>query len=270
MINGIHSIGGVRVEDIVLEFKESYAAHHSATEYTVLNMGRELAQFIDNYIESVMSHEKTVGLEVIVAGFSQSEVKTLNRYGEIYSYLWEDSRKHRQRELTNKESEFDTFYGGQPVAIDRFRYGIDDWILYRMLIRKNWLFKDTQRYIANELKNKSIDISQILKIKPPENMSEYNIFQLFSDGKPGKTAGETIRNIKEGMTDRLQTMEGLFSLQTAINYCSFLMFCAYAHSSFSCVIPVVGSEMRIASITRHEGFQFKRIWEIQTPSPPFR
>jgi hypothetical protein len=270
MINGVHSIGGVRVEDIILDFKESYAANHSATEYAVSNMGQELAQFIDDYIQSMMSQGKNVQLEVIVAGFSQSKAKTPNKYGEIYSYIWEDSRKHRPRELTNKESEFSTFYGGQPAALDRFRYGIDDWILYRMLTRKDWLFDQTRYYIQSELRKKSINIPQIWEIKQPKNMSEYNIFQLFSSGKPGKTVGETIRNIKEGMKDRLQTMEGLFSLQTAINYCGFLMFCAYAHSSFSFVIPVVGSEMRIASITRHEGFQFRRVWEIQTPSPPFR
>jgi hypothetical protein len=270
MINGVHSIGGVRVEDIIFEFKALYAANHSPTEYAVSNMGKELAQFIDAYIESVMSQKKTVGLEVIVAGFSQNKAKTANKYGEIYSYIWENSRKHRPREVTTKESEFDTFYGGQTAALDRIRYGIDDWILFRMLERKHLLFEQTQYYIDKELKKKSINIPQIWEINEPKNMSEYNIFKLFSSGKPGKTVGETIKNIKEGMKDRLQTMEGWFSLQTAINYCSFLMFCAYAHSSFSYVIPVVGSEMRIASITRHEGFQFRRIWEIQTPSPPFR
>jgi hypothetical protein len=270
MINGFHSIGGIRVEDIIFEFNELYAAKHLATEYAVSNMGQELAKYIDNYIQKVMSSGKNVRLEVIIAGFSKSKAKNQNRYGEIYSYVWENSQKHRVRELTTKENEFGTFYGGQPTALDRFRYGIDDWILYRMLTRKNWLFERTLYYIQCELRKKSIDIPQILEIDPPKNISEYNIFQLFSSGKPGKTVGETLRNIKEGMKDRLQTMEGLFSLQTAINYCSFLMFCAYAHSSFSFVIPVVGSEMRLASITRDEGFQFRKAWEIQAPSPPFR
>ena len=71
------------------------------------------------------------------------------------------------------------------------------------------------------------------------------------------------------MDERFGTMERLFSLQTAVNYCVFLMSCAYAHSAFTFVIPVVGSEMRVASITRSEGFKFRRVWEIEAPGPPF-
>jgi hypothetical protein len=43
-----------------------------------------------------------------------------------------------------------------------------------------------------------------------KNMSEYNVFKLFSSGLQGKTIGETLRNIKENMDDRFQTMERLY------------------------------------------------------------
>lgn len=162
------------------------------------------------------------------------------------------------------------WHGGQPTAIDRFKFGIDDWVIYRMLEQKNWLYQQVRYYIYNKLK-KTKDVPEILEIEPPKNISQYNIFQLFSDGQPGRTSGKTIKNIKEGMTDlRLMTMESQFSLQTAVNYCSFLLSCAYALSAFTFVTPVVGSEMRVGSITRNEGFRFRRVWEIQTPGPPFR
>lgn len=275
MINGLNSVGGIRLEDIIEEFHEEYSKVHSSDEFSVADMSRDLAKHIQKHIDTTLGEQMTITLELILAGFSKTKKsnrkkqRTGNKYGEIYSYFWEDSRKWKSRPVSNVDGEFLTYYGGQPTALDRFRYGIDDWVIYRMLKRKNWLYEQVRYYIYNQLKAKSIDVPQILNVDAPKNMSQYNIFQLFSSGQQGDKMGETIRNIKQNMEDRLQTMEGLFSLQTAVNYCIFLMSCAYAHSAFSFVIPVVGSEMRIASVTRHEGFKFRRIWQIEAPSPPF-
>ena len=275
MINGTNSIGGVRVEDVIEEFQEIYSNKHSSDEFSVASMAHDLASHIQYYIDTNLGKTSKVNLEVILAGFSRTKKRIRKKqrngykYGEIYSYFWEDTRKSRFRLVSNIDGEFVTFYGGQPSAIDRIRYGIDDWIIYTMLNNKDSLYEQVRRYIYNQLKRKSIDVPEILKVKTPGNLSEYNIFQLFSSGEQGKTIGETLRNIKENMDDRLQTMEGWFSLQTAVNYCMFLMSCAYAHSVFTFVNPVVGSEMRVASITRTEGFRFRRIWQIETPGPPF-
>jgi hypothetical protein len=275
LINGFHSIGGIRIEDIIEEFEEIYANTHSSSDYEVSDLAEKMANHIQHYIETGMSKDENINLEIILAGFSRTKkndansIKKQNRYGEIYSYLWEDTRTPRLRPISVKDGEFTTFYGGQPAALDRFRYGIDEWVLYRMLYRKDWLYEQVRYYIYNQLKKESKDIPEILKVEAPNNLSEYNIFQLFSSGQQGKTAGETIRNVKEGMKDKLNTMEGMFSLQTAVNYCNFLLSCAYAHSAFTFVLPVVGSEMRVASITRREGFKFRKVWEIQTPSAPF-
>jgi hypothetical protein len=284
MTNGFHSIGGTRVEDIIEEYQEIYTKKYSAEEYSLADISKRLINHIQCYINESLKQERNVSLEVIIAGFSKRKIQTItnrkknkpikennnkNRYGEIYSYIWEDKPHSRTRTLPNRDGEFFTLYGGQPTAIDRFKFGIDDWVLYRMLEQKDWLYQQIRYYIYNKLK-RTKDIPEILEIEPPKNISQYNIFQLFSDGQPGKKSGETIRNIKEGMTDRLRTMESQFSLQTAINYCSFLLSCAYALGAFTFVIPVVGSEMRVGSITRNEGFRFRRVWEIQTPGPPFR
>ena len=68
--------------------------------------------------------------------------------------------------------------------------------------QKDWLYEQIRYYIYNKLK-RTKDIPEILEVDPPKNISQYNIFQLFSDGRPGKTPGETIRNIKEGMKQRM-------------------------------------------------------------------
>lgn len=275
LINGVHSIGGVLVEDIIEEFGEIYANTNSPGNYEVSDLAQKMAGHIQKYIETRTGKDKKISLELLLAGFSKTKnkdadsIEKQNRYGEIYRYFWEDARKPRFRPLSVKDGEFATFYGGQPAALDRFRYGVDEWVLKRMLFRKDWLYVQVRQYIYNKLRKESKDVPEILKVEPPNNLSECNIFQLFSSGQQGKTAGETIRNVKEGMKDKLNTMEGMFSLQTAINYCNFLLTCAYAQSAFTFVLPVVGSEMRVASITRRDGFKFRKVWEIQTPSAPF-
>jgi hypothetical protein len=288
MTNGFHSIGGTRVEDIIDEYQEIYAKKSSAEEYCMADISEGLINHVQRYIDGSLKRERKINLEIIIAGFSKGKIQTIrnrkknkpvnannnsnkNRYGEIYSYIWEDKPKSRMREtLPTKDLEFFTLYGGQPTAIDRFRFGIDDWVLFRMLEHKDWLYEDIRRYIYNKLK-RTKNIPEILEVEPPRNISQYNIFKLFSKGRPGKTPGETIRNIKQGMEDlKLHTMESQFSLQTAVNYCSFLLGCAYALSAFTFVTPIVGSEMRVGSITRNEGFKFRKVWEVQTPGPPFR
>jgi len=270
MINGLNSVGGIRVEDIIEEFQEMYSSKHSSDQFSVANMARELAKYVQRY-----TNRRKIDLELVLAGFSTTKKsnpkkqKNGYKYGEIYSYFWEDSRTPRLRPVSNKDTEFLTYYGGQPTAIDRFRYGIDEWVIHKMLERKDDLYEDVRDYIYNQLNKKDINVPEILEVKAPTNMSEYNIFQLFSSCEPKKTIGETIKDIKEKMDDRFETMEGLFSLQTAVNYCIFLLSCAYAHSAFTFVVPVVGSEMRVATITRTEGFKFRRIWQIEAPSPPF-
>lgn len=270
MINGLNSIDGIRVEDIIEEFQDMYSNRHSSDQFSVANMARDLAKYVQRY-----TNRKKVDLELVIAGFSKTKRSNRKKqkngytYGEIYSYFWEDSGKPRLRRVSNKDTEFSTYYAGQPTAIDRFIYGIDEWVIFKMLENKDYLYEDVRDYIYNQLNKKNIKVPQILEVKAPTKMSEYNIFRLFSDCDPKKTIGETIKDIKEKMYTRFNTMEGWFSLQTAVNYCMFLLSCAYAHSAFTFVLPVVGSEMRVATITRTEGFKFRRIWQIEVPGPPF-
>ena len=58
MINGINSIGGVRVEDIIEEFEEIYRNKFSIDEYDVANMAKGLNDHIQYYIDSTLRKEK--------------------------------------------------------------------------------------------------------------------------------------------------------------------------------------------------------------------
>src|SRR5688500_277615 len=182
MINGFNSIDGIRVEDIIEEFQDMYSNRHSSNEFSIADMARDLAKYVTRYTK-----HKKVDLELVIAGFSKTKKsnrkiqKNGYRYGEIYSYFWEDSGKPRKRLVSRKDSEFSTYYAGQPTALDRFTYGIDEWVILNMLERKDDLYRDVRRYIYNQLSKKNIKIPEILDVQAPTNMSEYNIFQLFSN-----------------------------------------------------------------------------------------
>ncbi|PON14419.1 hypothetical protein C2W62_29150 [Candidatus Entotheonella serta] len=73
---------------------------------------------------------------------------------------------------------------------------------------------------------------------------------------------QLIQNVKEGMLQKFETMGRFFSLQVAVDYCTFLASCSYAVNNFTFMIPGVGSEMRVATVTQEEGFQFTKIWNV--------
>jgi hypothetical protein len=127
-----------------------------------------------------------------------------------------------------------------------------------MLNRRELLFNKVRDYIFEELRKKGVTMSTDTNIPVPD-LTKFDIFSLLSEYKLAGSSGQTIKNIKEGIPEKLETMERFFSLQTAVNYCSFLMSCAYAENSFTFIIPSVGSEMRVESITRAEGFRFRII-----------
>jgi hypothetical protein len=275
MINGTGSIGGRTVEDIISEFNENVPESDSSN-YSLEEVSRRLGTMINHVI---MEYKKPVSLELIVGGYSKGKKSTGRRYGEIYSLRWKkvvtpgtfpSKYTFHLRPVYNKDRQFGTHYGGQPKIPDRFKYGIDDYHLQEMWKRRIPLFKSAEKFILNDLKRRGVKISRNYSSKPPDRLQDFDIYSLFSEYEPGGTGSEIIRKVKENMIWKLNTMEGYFSLQTAVNYCSFIMWCAYAENAFTLVLPTVGSEMRIATITREKGFDLIRQWNIQSPGPPFR
>jgi hypothetical protein len=280
MVNGSGSVAGITVEDIIQDFDDEYKTIQKPDDYDMVTMANTLGQKIQQIINDNNKDNKDVPrMEIIIAGYSKIKNSNKNvnkrRSGEIYSLQWDGKpNSYKLKIMINSDTEFGTCYGGQPTMLDRFRYGIDDWVLYEMLENREWVFGEVKSFIFDELKKKGIDIpvniGEELKL-PSDDLTKFNVFKLISpEYVIHESVGLTLKSIKENTVSCLQTMEKFFSLQVAINYCSFLMSCAFAQNAFTMVVPTVGSEMRVASITRDEGFKFRRIWEIQTPGPPFR
>jgi hypothetical protein len=283
MLNGDGQIGHRTIEDIILEFGEEYPKVQQTDNYNLRQLTQDLAGKIQKIIDTEIKGNNP-WLEVIIGGYSKGESSGGTRYGEIYSLVWEH-KPVRFRNIYNQDTEFGTHYGGEPKTIDRFQYGIDDNMIFEMMNRREKLFNQARDYISKELRRKDIwknkrrknkrsvgrvNSDDVMTIPMPKPLKEFDIFNLISDYQIGATPGENVKNIKDGSVTRLRTLVKFLSLQAAVNYCTFLMSCAYAENAFTFVIPTVGSEMRIASVTRDEGFRFRKIWEIQTPSSPFR
>lgn len=275
MINGTGSIGGRTIEDVIAEFNED-ATKIDIKNYSLEDVSRRLGKMINN---AIVEYKKPVSLEVIVGGYSKGKKSVGRRYGEIYSMRWKKALPAGRfaskytfnlRPVYNKDRQFGTHYGGQPKIPDRFKYGIDDYHLQEMWKRRNSLYKSAEKYVLEKLRRGGFRIPQNYSSEPPKKLRDFDIYSLFSVYVPDGSGSEIIRRVKENMIWKLNTMEGYFSLQTAVNYCSFLMWCAYAENAFTLVLPTVGSEMRIATVTREKGFETIRQWNIQSPGPPFR
>jgi hypothetical protein len=267
MLNGAGSIVGRTIEDILSEFAEGYQAVQPVDNYSLQQLAVDLGNSIQQLINSHTPNRNPL-LEIIIGGYSRGKRANGKRYGEIYSMLW-NYQPYRLRVPYDKDSEFGTHYGGQPKVLDRFQYGIDDWMITTMWERRSKVFDQVCEYVISELSKRGVKVPDDISIPVP-GLAGFDIYSLLSDYEVGETPGATVRNMKEGVVGSLETMEKFFSLQAAVNYCTFLLSCAYAENAFTFVVPSVGSEMRVASITRDEGFKFRKIWEIQTPSSPFR
>ena len=255
MLNGAGSIGGSTIEDLVLQFSEFNES--SPDDYALQQLAQDLGAFVQEHVPSGQDPL----LEVIVAGYSRGDAAGGRRFGEIYSLLWE-RRPVVVRPLYSSDTEFGTHYGGQPQALDRFRYGIDDWIIADMLERRSELYQQAHDYVLEKLSEDGVEIPQGTSVAMP-TLADFDVLGLVSDYKIGGTPGETVKNIKEGMSQRFETMERFFSLQVAVDYCTFLASCSYAVNNFTFMIPGVGSEVRVATVTLQDGFDYRQKWQVE-------
>jgi hypothetical protein len=260
MVNGAGIIGGRGVQVIISDFAEAYNA--SEGDYSLGELARALREFVQGEIRHRAAGQNPL-LELIVCGYSRGSSAEDRRYGELYSLKWENA-PGVVRSKYDRDEEFGTHYGGQPQALDRFQYGLDDWMIAGMLERREALFNQVQSYILAHLKGKGHRIPAGHRAPFPD-LGTFNVLSLVSNFDFGETPGETVRNVKEGALQRFFTMERFFSLQVAVDYCSFLMSCAYAVNNFTYVLPGVGSEAQVASVTREGGFEVLRSWTPQVP-----
>jgi len=258
MLNGAGAVGGRDIETIVSDFSDAHDAPE--TNYSLGELALGLRDYVQHEIQSRAAGQNPL-LEIILGGYSRGTGAEGRRYGEVYSLKWENAPGVvRSKYVTDEE--FGTHYGGQPQALDRFQYGLDDWMLGGMLGRREALFQQAQDYVVEHLRGRGHKIPPSHRAPLPD-LGRFNVLSLVSEFEFGGTSGETIKNVKEGAHQRFHTMERFFSLQVALDYCIFLMSCAYAVNNFTYMLPGVGSEARVASITRDGGFRFERAWETR-------
>lgn len=260
MLNGAGAIGGRDVQTILTDFAETVDA--PVDNYSLGRLVQALRDFVQDEIRVRAAGQNPL-MEIIVGGYSKGLAAEDRRYGELYSIKWASS-PGVVRSKYSRDEEFGTHYGGQPQALDRFQYGLDDWTIAGMLRRRESLFNEVQDYIVSHLKSKGHNIPASHRAPLPD-VESFNVLSLVSDFDFGETPGETVKNVKEGATQRFFTMERFFSLQVAVDYCVFLMSCAYAVNNFTYMIPGVGSEAHVSAVTRDEGFQLLRTWSPQAP-----
>lgn len=260
MLNGTGSIGGRDIQTIVSDFAQAYDAPEE--DYSLGSLAQTLRDYMQDEIRRRAAGQNPL-LEVIVCGYSRGASTEGRRYGELYSLKWENAPGVVRAKYTRDE-EFGTHYGGQPQALDRFQYGLDDWMIAGMLERREALFDQVQDYIFEHLKRRGHSVSSRDRAPFPD-IKTFNVLSTLSDFEFGSTPGETVRNAKEGALQRFYTMERFFSLQVAVDYCVFLMSCAYAVNNFTYMIPGVGSEASVATVTRDEGFELLKSWTTQVP-----
>jgi hypothetical protein len=260
MINGAGSVGGRDIQTVVEEFASSYG--EPAGDYSLADLAESLRDFVQNEIQIRAAGQNPL-MEIIVGGYSRGTRAEGKVYGEIYSLKWENGPGAVRAKYVADE-EFGVHYGGQPQALDRFHYGFDDWSLGRMLERRAALFEQGQDYILGYLRERGHNIPASLRAPMPR-LNQFNVLSLVSDFEFGETAGETIKKVKDGTVERFYTMERFFSLQVAIDYCVFLMSCAYAVNNFTYTLPGVGSEATVLSITRRDGVRYEKSWETRAP-----
>jgi hypothetical protein len=260
MLNGAGAIGGRDIETIVADFAARYESPE--VDYSLGELARSLRDYVQEEIRGRAAGQNPL-LELIVCGYSRGPAAEGRRYGELYSLKWENAPGVLRSKYVRDE-EFGTHYGGQPQALDRFQYGLDDWMIAGMLAKREVLFNQAQNFVIEHLKRRGHSIHASHRAPLPD-LENFNVLSLLSDFEFGETSGETVRNVKEGSHQRFYTMERFFSLQVAVDYCVFLMSCAYAVNNFTYMIPGVGSEARVATVTRDEGFELQRVWTPQVP-----
>jgi hypothetical protein len=141
-----------------------------------------------------------------------------------------------------------------------------DYRLFRVMRKRHSdLFEQAQRSILRQLEEQGVDIPSDLAIQVPD-LEDFNVFDLVSDYEYPRDEEELFQRVKNGMLSRLETMERFFSLQVAVDYCAFLMSCAYALNHFTTGVPTVGSDPCLATLTPQDGFQFVQERSIIAPA----
>ena len=264
MLNGSGSIGQRTIADLISEYVSKSTI--DLENFRLEDLAQEILDFINEKIIEYYGiyHNFPSNMELIIGGFSKGTYASEVRSGQIFSLRWEGSQKGSKKSIYQNDEEFGYHYGGQPQALDRFLYGIDDQILKEIYDNSQTIFDKAKKEVLNQINQLVDDEIQDLdidEIKCPDQfiLDIYDTISNYDKQNPS-TIQELFDNVKLGMNQKFQVMNRFLSLQMSIGFCEFLMLCAYAVNNYTYRYPSVGSQMTIATITRSDGFNFVRKW----------
>lgn len=239
LTSGIGMLGKRSIEDLIGEFSFGLPEYEKVkSDFKVINLIKKLQIYIQKlYSENFKSLPKMQTgphLKLLIGGYSIN-----GNFGEIYRL---NCPKNELKRFNNLDNPYCMTTAGQDDVVERFVNGMEERtlknIINGILSKVNSMLKKmeqhTRVHIFNELRRqkikfnkKSISPTPVLRIeeKFPLALSVYNI------------------------------PFGLFSIQNAVDFVTFLINITYGRQRFVMGIPTVGGDVKMAFISKHEGLQ---------------
>lgn len=239
LASGIGIIGQRSIEDLLNEFS------FNLPEYPEVKSDFKMENFIvelQNYIADLYSKDfkslpnipRGPTLEFLIGGYSSN-----GYFGEIYRLKFPINKLER---LNSKKNPYAMSIAGEGNAVERFMNGMEkntlNNVIGSILSKVNSMLKKMEQHTRNH-------IFKELKINKIE-FEEKNI------------SATPKLEIEEQFPLKLATYNiqfGFFSVQNAVDFVVFLIYITYGAQRFVSGIPTVGGDVKIAYITKHEGFK---------------
>jgi hypothetical protein len=255
MLNGDVAIHrGQTFEDIVAEFGEQAG---DRAQFDLRELVGELARFVTDKVGT----GPRPNVQLIAGGYSRR--KRGVRYGEVYTLTWDEDSDAEIESLYATDTDFGYVVGGAPSPVDRFVLGYDRRTVDDFMARWSDLFHQTRDYIFAELERSGHTVPPDKRDIQEPSVMEVTAWSLLSDytldpERLPASRESLLTAITKQARWRYRPPFGLFSLPMAINFAWHLLLIAYAESNFTPHLPVVGSELTVATITR-DG-RFNVVW----------
>lgn len=237
--SGVGMIGNKCMEDLIAEFSLKLPEYKDKkgnfkVKELLLSLKKYIAALYFKEFKTLPQVKAGPKLNFVVSGYSDGEF-----FGEMYELKFPSNEL---KKLNSYQKPYGMVTGGQDDAIQRFIKGMEDdtikSIVGGILNKVNSLLtkmeKHTKSHIFKEIKKNKIKFSE-KDISPTPKLT-------FQETIPLKLAAYNIPF-------------NLFSIQNAVDFVVFLIYIIYGRQRFVVGIPTVGGKVRIAYITKHEGFK---------------
>ena len=263
LFNGDSRVEAQTIEDLLAEFGD---LERASDDFALAELIEELRDFVTGKI----SPQRAPDLQLIVAGFSQRPGSS--RYGELFTLTWSagrgtppQGRIERLYQGDRGQQAFGPYFGGRPDPVYRFMAGFDRFTVLD-LIGPRWdaLYQQTRDYVFKQIEQAGGTVPDSVRDLPAPGYHDVPPWSLISEYDLNREPNAVIdpREFPTRVTElswlRYAPDYSFFSLRLAVEFTWHMLLLPYAESSFMNRLPVVGSELQIATITRERGF--KLVW----------